>query len=322
MNSLVSLVLPTYNRAHVLPYAIRSILQQTYKNFELIIVDDNSPDDTAAVVKSFDDDRIKYVKNDPNLKLPRALNKGFSIVCGEYLTWTSDDNIYGEQAIEKMVDVLKQQKYGFVYADYFEFSELDKESGLPLSPRHEKLPGKQQFDKANRIGACFMYTREVYEKIGLYDPALFLVEDYDYFMRIAQEFNMTHIAQPLYYFRRDEDTLYYSRFSEVKASDILVRYKNRLINKNEVVDAVVALVLRNIEKINNPVLRFSYGAVQRISYRLTNRFKKRITLYFRHKLYGAVMVILKNYDTQKQSFSESKDQLCELMKGMATIEYK
>src|SRR5512137_2512935 len=107
---LVSIVLPTYKRAHVLPHAISSVLNQTYTNLELVIVDDNSPDDTLEVVKLFNDSRIHYVKNEPNLKLPRALNRGFSLARGEYLTWTSDDNLYAPTAIERMVDALVSEK--------------------------------------------------------------------------------------------------------------------------------------------------------------------------------------------------------------------
>ena len=112
---LVSIVIPTYNRAHVLAYAVRSVLDQTYTNLELIIVDDNSPDNTRAVVDSFKDERIRYVKNEPNLKLPRTLNKGFSLAKGSFLTWTSDDNLYANNAIEKMVATLQAGNCGFVY---------------------------------------------------------------------------------------------------------------------------------------------------------------------------------------------------------------
>ena len=99
----VSIVLPTYKRAHVLAGAIRSVLRQSFARLELIVVDDNSPDNTREVVASFDDPRIRYVRNDPNLKLPRALNRGFALARGAYLTWTSDDNFYGETAIVRMV---------------------------------------------------------------------------------------------------------------------------------------------------------------------------------------------------------------------------
>jgi glycosyltransferase involved in cell wall biosynthesis len=191
-SALVSVVLPTYNRAHLLGHAIRNVLDQTWRNLELIVVDDNSRDETTAVVRSFDDARVVYVRNDQNLRLPRALNRGFELSRGDFLTWTSDDNLYVEDAIERMVAVLQQGNSDFVFADYFHFSRLDEATGKPLDARHIRLPPIPKLEESNSVGACFMYTRRVYETVGAYDPELFLVEDYDYFMRIQERFRVQH----------------------------------------------------------------------------------------------------------------------------------
>lgn len=317
---LVSIVLPTYKRAHVLPDAIRSVLSQTYANWELIIVDDNSPDATREVVASFSDSRIRYVRNEPNLKLPRALNRGFSLACGEYLTWTSDDNLYGETAIQRMVEVLQGGDCDFIYADYYLFADLDA-NGHPLDIHHDKLPGKVQLEKSNHIGACFMYTREVYEAVGEYDPELFLVEDYDYFMRIAQRFRLCHISEPLYYFRRDDDTLYISRFCEVKASDVLVRYKNGLLSEVDVVEAIVILLMQNPDALKNPILRWSDHAARKLSFRLTTLHQKLLSKYLRRRLKSRVEALLEEYRAQRITFAAAKDELCGLMKELGTIAY-
>ena len=317
---LVSIVLPTYKRAHVLPSAIQSVLNQTCTNLELIIVDDNSPDATREVVASFDDPRIRYVRNQPNLKLPRALNRGFSLARGEYLTWTSDDNLYDENAIQRMVEILQGGGCDFIYADYYLFADLDAD-GRPLDIHHDKLPGKVQLEKGNHIGACFMYTRGVYEAVGEYDPDLFLVEDYDYFMRIAKRFRLCHIPEPLYYFRRDDDTLYCSRFCEVKASDVLVRYKNGLLSEIDVVEAVVALLLRNTADLKNPFLRWSHYAAHKLSFRLATLHRKMLTEYLRRRLGSRVRAILEGYRLKRIAFGAAKDALCSLMKELGTIAY-
>ena len=320
-NHLVSIVLPTYKRAHVLPHAIRSVLEQTYQNWELIVVDDNSPDDTAAVVQSFDDHRIRYVKNDPNLKLPRALNRGFSLAKGDYLTWTSDDNLFANNAIEKMANRLKADGCDFVYADYYMFSAQNDE-GLPVDINHDKLPGKLQLEKGNHIGACFMYTRKVYEEIGEYDPELFLVEDYDYFIRASKRFRFCHIPEALYFFRRDDATLYLSRFAEVKASDVLVRYKNQLLNADGLLDAVVAILASNIDGLSNPILRWSFPAVRRMSYRLTILYTDWIKRYLRSRLSAPAKHILQEYDSAHLSFGQARDALMHLIQAVGKIEYK
>ena len=317
---LVSIVLPTYKRAHVLKSAIKSVLNQTYTNLELIIVDDNSPDATREVVASYSDPRIRYVRNEPNLKLPRALNRGFSLARGEYLTWTSDDNLYGENAIQCMVDALQGGDCDFVYADYYLFADLDT-TGRPLDIHHDKLPGKVQLEKGNHIGACFMYTREVYEAVGEYDPELFLVEDYDYFIRIAKRFRLCHIPEPLYYFRRDDDTLYISRFCEVKASDVLVRYKNGLLSEAGVVEAVVTLLMRTPDALKNPILRWSNQAVRKLSFRLTTLHQKLLSEYLRRRLKSRVKALLEDYRSQRIAFAAAKDELCGLMEELGTIAY-
>ena len=317
---LVSIVLPTYKRAHVLPHAIGSVLSQSYGNLELIVVDDNSPDATRDVVASFGDPRIRYVRNEPNLKLPRALNRGFALARGEYLTWTSDDNMYGENAIARMVEAMQQRKCDFVYADYYHFSDLD-EAGRPLEIRHQRLADTLQLEKGNHIGACFMYTRVVYEAVGEYDPELFLVEDYDYYMRIAQRFRICHIAEPLYYFRRHDDALYVSRFCEVKASDFLGRYKNHLLSENGVVEEVVTLLLRHPDKLHNRLLRLSHRWVREHSYTLTKRHEELLAAYLRWRLRARISRLLEAYHAKNIAFVAARDSLCGVMKELGTIAY-
>ena len=317
---LVSIVLPTYKRAHLLPHAIRSVLHQTHGNLELIIVDDNSPDGTAEVVNSFDDGRIRYTRNDSNLKLPRSLNKGFSLAKGAFLTWTSDDNFFSDDAIEKMVDTLLTGNCDLVYADYFLFADIDQR-GSALETYHEHLPGKLQLEKGNHIGACFLYTRKAYETVGEYDQDLFLVEDYDYFMRIAKQFEVCHIPEPLYYFRRHDDALYCSRYCEVKAADVLVRYKNGFINEDTALHAVVSLLLQGIDKINNPFLRFSRRFVKGVSYRLTNAHRKLCEIYLLQRLRPQVFSALTGYRDGKATFWEAKEEMMKLILNSGTIEY-
>ena len=105
---LVSVVLPTYNGSKWLSQSIDSILKQTYRNLELIIVDDASTDSTPELIMSFAsrDPRIRIISHKSNKKLPQSLNDGFAIANGDYFTWTSDDNWYEPTAIEEMVTAL------------------------------------------------------------------------------------------------------------------------------------------------------------------------------------------------------------------------
>ena len=106
-----------------------------------------------------------YVWNESNLKLPNTLNRGFSLATGDYLTWTSDDNLYMDNALERMVLTLRTGDCDFVYADYYLFADLD-EAGNPVDALHDRLPDRLQLEKTNHIGACFLYTRWVYDTVG------------------------------------------------------------------------------------------------------------------------------------------------------------
>ena len=319
--ALVSIILPTYNRAAVLPHAINSVLAQSYRHFELIIVDDNSPDDTRAVVDSFQDSRIRYVKNEPNLRLPRALNRGFSLAQGELLTWTSDDNLLCPNAIEKMVALIQQKPCDFVYADYYLFSDLDS-NNQPIDPKQDHLASELQLEKGNHIGACFLYTRTLYEKIGDYDPELFLVEDYDYFIRAAKYFSFCHLPEALYYFRRDDNTLYCSRFCEVKCSDVLVRYKNGLLNQDELTNTLVSLILNNYEGVKNPFIRQGKHIFEDLSYRLSKLHQNLSRRYLHAKLSKPVKSLLSNYTANKASFEQTRDAIKTHIEALADISYK
>src|SRR4051794_21032964 len=99
---LVSIVLPTYNRAHLLKRSIETCLNQTLIDIELIVVNDCSTDNTKEIVEAYKakDARICLITNEKNLRLPASLNKGFENAKGKYFTWTSDDNLYAPNALE------------------------------------------------------------------------------------------------------------------------------------------------------------------------------------------------------------------------------
>lgn len=195
MNKKVSVVLPVYNGAQRVSKAIESVLSQSYTNLELIIVNDCSTDNTMEVLRGYadKDSRIKVYENEVNQKLPRTLNNGFSHVEGDYLTWTSDDNTYKLNAIEKMVQYLDEHPdIDMVYAD-FDIVNLD---GTYRETKRVFEPDELRFQ--NSVGACFLYTKELAAKAGEYDPDLFLAEDYEYWIKAYLNGNLHHIPEVLY----------------------------------------------------------------------------------------------------------------------------
>ena len=205
----ISIVLPVYNGAKYLRESIDSCLAQTFRNWELIIVNDCSTDDSSAIAEEYAamDERIRVLHNETNLKLPASLNAGFRQAKGEYLTWTSDDNHYLPNALQRMIDFLRDKpEYQMVCAAY------ERMGGVYIPLSCSPLYG-------NPVGACFLYTRKVYETIGEYDTTRFLAEDYDYWLRIGKHFQMGLIEEVLYYYRDHPHSLTATRQANIRRAD-------------------------------------------------------------------------------------------------------
>ncbi|GHC59987.1 glycosyltransferase family 2 protein [Ulvibacter litoralis] len=195
---LISIVLPVYNGGRYLKQSIESCLSQTYKNIELIIVDDCSTDNSLEIANEFAirDNRVKVHRNKVNSKLPASLNIGHFIAKGDFITWTSDDNYYQKDALKGMYNKLNKNNADIVYADYL---IIDEEGVLRNSAKLKPLEYLMFYGV---IGACFLYRKQVYERNNGYNENFFLVEDYDFFLRALRHSVYTKIDHPGYYYYR------------------------------------------------------------------------------------------------------------------------
>ena len=218
---MISILLPVYNGEKYVRIAIESILKQTHMNLELIIINDASIDGTEKIVLSLinNDSRIRYIPFSENRGLPSALNHGIKMAKGKYITWTSHDNILMPNALEYMFLELHNTKSDFVYADCLVINENGQEIGfLKAKPIEHIL-------FSNVVHACFLYRREVVKKVGEYDESLKLIEDWDYWLRCAQNCKMTHINQTLYQYRHHDSSL----TSQIRSE----REKKKLFDDNK-----------------------------------------------------------------------------------------
>ena len=200
---LVSIVLPTYNVGRFVAASIDSCLQQSYQNFELIVVDGCSEDDTLQIVRNFRDPRIRVYSQPSNSgRLPGALNIGFSHAAGDFLTWTQGDDYYKTNAIEVMVShLLKNPDVGLVYTGFW---FIDEDNNII---RESSLLPPELLVTSNPIGHCFLYRREVADIVGPYDVDFFMVEDAEFWMRIYLKFNVSLIEDRFYYHRFHSESL-------------------------------------------------------------------------------------------------------------------
>lgn len=227
---MISVVLPVYNGEKYLRESIDSILNQTYKEFELIVVNDCSTDSTKQIVEDYmmKDSRVKIVNNTTNQKLPKSLNIGFDSCSGDYYTWTSDDNVFLPDAFEKLVRCLENGKADLV----FSMCEVIDDYGKVID-RTERYEDLDELYYKNIVLACFMYKREVHETLGGYDVNKFLVEDYDFWLRAYRRYKFLFIPEWLYQVRFHKNNLGHTRREDVNIRKIELLKENLNYNLRE-----------------------------------------------------------------------------------------
>lgn len=284
MSPLVSIVLPVYNGERFLRASIDSVIAQTFPNWELLILDDCSTDSSPEIAKEYEqrDSRIIYYRNEKNLRLPGNLNKGFSLAKGDYLTWTSDDNMYRPTAIEKMVDALQENPDAHLA---FASCRIIDENGNPIEYIAVNERSKKRIVGIDSVGACFLYTRKAYEVVGDYDAEYILVEDFDYWQRIFHHFDTVAIEEILYDYRYHSGALTSTMKQETHAKTLeKVLLKNRPgFGKLDIEEAYyyysgLYASRRKQMNISNPYTRKYqfYSFLYLIFYRVPNKLRREI----------------------------------------------
>lgn len=199
----VSVIIPTYNRAHLIERSIRSVLNQTYKEFELLIIDDGSTDSTKEIVESIKDNRIRYIRCEENGGAAKARNRGIAEAKCDYIAFQdSDDEWYADKLEKQMKVMLESSKdTGLVYCEYY-YSGLNGLNGI--SPSRE-IPLEQkrgyifpQLLAGNMIGAPTMLVkRECFDKTGVFNENFSCMEDYELVLRIARNYRIEFVPEVL-----------------------------------------------------------------------------------------------------------------------------
>ncbi len=248
---LVSVVLPTYNHGKYLKQSIESVLKQSYSGLELIIVNDGSNDATRELLKEYENNLAITIIHQENAGLPNALNRGFAIAKGEFLTWTSADNFYEEKAIQVMVNFLDNNKeVGVVYGNYFAINQNGQKMVVTdnwrsydrnlIDPAVVNLPKQARFFKRipiNSVGPQFLYRASSARMVGKYadTPG---IEDYDFWsrMEIVTEFMRLPSEEALYSYRVHGESIsgHLKREHQMKKTvEVLIRISNQRSSETE-----------------------------------------------------------------------------------------
>jgi glycosyltransferase involved in cell wall biosynthesis len=203
--SKVTVVIPTYNRAEMVKDAIKSVLNQTYTDFDIVVVDDGSTDNTKESANSFKDPRIKYIFQE-NMGVSASRNTGIRAAASEYVSFLDSDDIYLESSLEKIIRTLtKYPSVGWVYGDSYAYGKSRKPRIRSSSCETSRViePIEQVRALLSDIITLSTVTakRTCLEEIGGFNEDLWFCEDYYFLIRMAKKYHSFYIKEPLIYYR-------------------------------------------------------------------------------------------------------------------------
>ena len=246
-NSLVSIIMPSYNTAKYIGESIDSVIEQTYKNWELIIVDDCSTDNTDEVVAQYDDSRIIYLKNEKNSGAAVSRNKALRVAKGEWIAFLDSDDLWDTTKLEKQLKFMIDNGYKFSCTGRDEIDEDSNSLGrITTSPKHITLFGMYLYCWVGCLAVMYHLPT-----VGLIQIAdIKKNNDYAMWLKVIKKCDCYCFDEVLAHYRVRKNSISHDSISKLIYSHyILYRVGER---KNEIVSVwytLLNLVFGVIKKI-------------------------------------------------------------------------
>lgn len=199
MKELVSVIMPSYNTAQYIEESIKSVCAQTYTNWELIIVDDCSTDNTDEIVASIKDERIRYLKNEKNCGAAVSRNRALREAKGKWIAFLDSDDLWEPNKLELQINFMQINQYHFSYTNYLEIDEYSKCNGRYVS-------GPSKIGKYEMYNYCWpgcltvMYDAEYVGLVQVYD--IRKNNDYAMWLKICKKTECYLLGEMLARYRR------------------------------------------------------------------------------------------------------------------------
>lgn len=224
---LVSVIMPAYNAEKYVEEAINSILNQTYKNFELIILDDASTDNTPLILKNLakKDPRIRYIRNEKNLYIAGNRNKGISLAKGKYILWQDADDISLPNRIEKLLSFMEEHPKTGICGSYLQSFYKDKIKDIRKYPQRDKIIRENLFKFSPIAQPTAIIKKECFDKIGNFDIDMPPAEDIDLTFRIGTLYKFANIPEVLLMYREHPDSATYTKMKRIISNTLKIRKK-------------------------------------------------------------------------------------------------
>lgn len=229
----ISIIIPSYNYANFIGETLESVFSQTYKDFEVIVVDDGSTDGTRKVIKKFLP-KIRYIKHETNLGFAPAMNTGIRAAKGKYLNFLSADDKLLPTFLEKEVAVLeKYPKVGLVFSPVM---FMDKEGKIIGKQKikngyRDKNDGYQSLLVGNFVNLVTAIVRaDIVKKVGFFNNKLRQNPDWDMWIRIAKKSHLAYVPEHLAVYRQHDLNL----TAEVKRNFKRIGKEKRIVLQDTV----------------------------------------------------------------------------------------
>lgn len=198
----VSVIIPTYNRVHLIGGAIQSVLDQSYKDFEIIVVDDGSTDNTEEVIKEFQeqDKRIVYIRHEKNKGAAAARNTGIKAARGKYIGFQDSDDEWFPEKLEKQIKIFENAspEVGVVYTSFWRIEKTKRTYIPPTRVTQKEGNIHSELLKGNFIGTpVSLIKKECFKKGGMFDESLPRLQDWELVIRLSKYYNFKCVDEPL-----------------------------------------------------------------------------------------------------------------------------
>ena len=250
----ITVLMPVYNAAPFLREAIDSILNQTFKNFELLIINDGSTDNCEEIILTYKDPRIRYIKNETNIKLISTLNKGIKLSKGKYIVRMDADDISFPDRIEKQVNYMETNPAIALCGTWF--SSFGDRAGIS---KYQKDNDEIKFRMLYQCHLChptIIIRKTILDNFDIkYDSNFAHAEDYDFFVRIGEKYLIANIPEVLLKYRIHTQSIsnYHKIIQDENSNKVRIRqFKNLGYTiSNELLDDYIKLNYQDYEKLKS-----------------------------------------------------------------------
>ena len=195
-----SVVIPLYNKEKYVEQTLKSVVGQTYQNFEVVIVNDCSTDNSVDVVKAIGDHRIKIIEHSENKGLSASRNTGINAATHPNIAFLDADDYWDSTYLETILNLIKEYPDESVFATHYRENYNDKffvpRSNLPKSSKGKTFLVRDFFEiNLGRLiltQSCIVVHKTVFEQIGYYDENVTFAEDIDFYIRCFQSYNLAY----------------------------------------------------------------------------------------------------------------------------------